>query len=57
MAALTPNDPDQTGLARTRRKWDGDTLVIDTVGFKRWMMDATHDYQSNRLRSQRHSFT
>jgi hypothetical protein len=23
-------------------KWDGDTLVIDTIGLKEWMFDATH---------------
>ena len=31
-------------------KWEGDTLVIDTIGLKEWMFDATHDFNPDRLR-------
>jgi len=35
-------DVDLTWMGDSTAKWDGDTLVIDTVGLKEWMFDATH---------------
>jgi hypothetical protein len=36
-------DVDSTWMGDSVGKWDGDTLVIDTVGLKEWMFDATHN--------------
>jgi hypothetical protein len=35
---------------RFRREVEGDTLVIDTIGLKEWMLDATHDSKPDQLR-------
>ena len=43
-------DVDLTWMGDSTGKWEGDTLVIDTIGLKEWMMDATHDSNPNRLR-------
>jgi hypothetical protein len=39
-----PHDPDPTWQGHSIGKWDGDTLVIDTVGFndKSWLILAPH---------------
>jgi hypothetical protein len=33
--------------------WEGDTLVIDTTNFKRWILDSYHyvDFTQNRMHS------
>ena len=36
-------DVESTWMGDPVAKWDGDTLVIDTIGLKAWMFDATHN--------------
>jgi hypothetical protein len=43
-------DVDLTWMGDSVGKWDGDTLVIDTIGLKEWMLDATHDSKPDMLR-------
>ncbi len=43
-------DVDSTWMGESVGKWDGDTLVIDTIGLKEWMLDATHDSRPELLR-------
>jgi hypothetical protein len=43
-------DPESTWMGESVGRWDGDTLVIDTIGLKEWMMDATHDSNPKQLR-------
>ena len=43
-------DVDSTWMGDSVAKWEGDTLVIDTVGLKEWMLDATHDSHPDLLR-------
>jgi len=44
----TPNRPhsewdhENTWMGDSIGWWDGDTFVIDTVGLKEWVLDATH---------------
>jgi hypothetical protein len=37
-----PKDPELTWGGDSVGHWDGDTLVIDTVGLKEWWLDAVH---------------
>jgi hypothetical protein len=37
-----PKDPDLTWGGHSVGHWEGDTLVIDTVGLKRWWLDFPH---------------
>jgi hypothetical protein len=39
-----------TWMGDSVAKWEGDTLVIDTIGLKEWMLDATHDSKPDQLR-------
>ncbi len=41
-----PKDPDPTWFGDSIGKWDGDTLVVDTIGFndKFWFDDAAHPH-------------
>jgi hypothetical protein len=43
-------DVESTWMGDSVAKWEGDTLVIDTVGLKEWMLDATHDSHPDLLR-------
>src|SRR5262245_34679751 len=43
-------DVDLTWMGDSVAKWEGDTLVIDTIGLKEWMLDATHDSHPDQLR-------
>ena len=41
-----PEDPDPTWMGHSIGRWDGDTLVVDTVGFndKTWLDQAAHPH-------------
>jgi len=43
-------DIEPTWMGDSVGRWDGDTLVIDTIGVKEWMFDATHDSKPDQLR-------
>ena len=43
-------DLEPTFMGDTVGKWEGDTLVLDSVGLKEWMLDATHDFNPKQLR-------
>jgi hypothetical protein len=43
-------DVEQTWMGDSVAKWEGDTLVIDSIGLKEWMLDATHDSKPDQLR-------
>jgi hypothetical protein len=43
-------DIELTWMGDSVAKWEGDTLVIDTIGLKEWMLDATHDFNPDQLR-------
>ena len=43
-------DVEPTWMGDSVAKWEGDTLVIDTIGLKEWMLDATHDFNPDQLR-------
>ncbi len=43
-------DIEPTWMGDSTGRWEGDTLVIDTVGLKEWMLDATHDFNPEELR-------
>jgi hypothetical protein len=40
-----PKDPDLTWMGDSVGRWEGDTLVVDTVGLKAWALDAAHKPQ------------
>lgn len=47
-----PKDVDLTWFGDAVGKWEGDTLVIDTVGLKAWTMDETvNEFPSNDPKS------
>ena len=43
-------DVEPTWMGDSVGKWEGDTLVIDSIGLKEWMFDATHDFNPSQLR-------
>jgi hypothetical protein len=43
-------DVEPTWMGNSVGKWEGDTLVIDSIGLKEWMFDATHDFNPSQLR-------
>ena len=47
---LHPKDVESTWMGDSVARWDGDTLVMDTIGLKEWMLDATHDSKPDQLR-------
>jgi hypothetical protein len=40
-----PSDLELTWMGDPVGKWEGDTLVVDTVGLKPWQLDAAHNPQ------------
>ena len=44
-----PADVDSTFMGDAVAKWDGDTLVIDTVGLREWTLAATNQWHSDAL--------
>jgi len=46
-----PKDPDPTWLGSSTAKWDGDTLVVQTTGFKEegWLDNAGHPRSEHML--------
>jgi hypothetical protein len=46
-----PKDVEPTWMGDSVARWDGDTLVIDTIGLKEWVLDATHDENGSRWHS------
>ncbi len=44
-------DIEPTWMGDSVAKWEGDTLVIDTVGLKEWVLDATHNEKGSRWHS------
>jgi hypothetical protein len=40
-----------TWMGDSVARWEGDTLVIDTIGLKEWVLDATHDANGSRWHS------
>jgi hypothetical protein len=44
-----PQDLDETWMGNSVGKWDGDTLVVDTVGLKPWSIDARDHMHTEAL--------
>ena len=44
-----PTDVDLTFMGNSVAKWDGDTLVIDTIGLKEWTLSASNGWHSDAL--------
>ena len=44
-----PEDVDLTFMGNAVAKWDGDTLVIDTIGLKEWTLSASNGWHSDAL--------
>jgi len=44
-----PQDVDLTFMGNAVASWDGDTLVIDTVGLKEWTLSASNGWHSDAL--------
>ncbi|HEY6340954.1 MAG TPA: hypothetical protein VIY49_05645 [Bryobacteraceae bacterium] len=44
-----PEDVDPTFMGNSVAKWDGDTLVIDTIGLKEWTLAASNSWHSDAL--------
>jgi hypothetical protein len=47
-------DVESTWMGDSVAKWDGDTLVIDTIGLKEWVLDAFHENASRWHSDQLH---
>jgi hypothetical protein len=47
-------DVELTWMGDSVGKWEGDTLVIDTIGLKEWVLDAFHDNASRWHSDQLH---
>jgi hypothetical protein len=47
-------DVELTWMGDSVGKWEGDTLVIDTIGLKEWVLDAYHDDASRWHSDQLH---
>jgi hypothetical protein len=44
-----PVDVDSTFMGDAVAKWDGDTLVIDTIGLREWTLAASNQWHSDAL--------
>jgi hypothetical protein len=44
-----PEDVDSTFMGDSVAKWDGDTLVIDTIGLRAWTLAASSQWHSDAL--------
>jgi hypothetical protein len=44
-----PADVDPTFMGDSVAKWDGDTLVIDTIGLREWTLAASNQWHSDAL--------
>jgi len=44
-----PDDVELTFMGDAVAKWDGDTLVIDTIGLKSWPISASNQWHSDAL--------
>ncbi len=44
-----PADVDSTFMGDAVAKWDGDTLVIDTIGLREWTLAASNQWHSDAL--------
>jgi hypothetical protein len=44
-----PADVDLTFMGNSVARWDGDTLVIDTIGLKEWTLSASNGWHSDAL--------
>ena len=44
-----PADVDLTFMGNAVAKWDGDTLVIDTIGLREWTLSASNGWHSDAL--------
>ena len=51
-----PKDPDPTWLGSSVGKWEGDTLVVQTTGFKEegWLDNAGHPRSESMLITERY---
>lgn len=49
-----PKDVDLTWMGDAVGKWEGDTLVVDTIGLKAWQLDAFHG-ADKRFKAEAHA--
>jgi hypothetical protein len=49
-----PKNVDLTWMGDSVGRWDGDTLVVDTIGLKAWQMDAFHGKDA-RFKAEAHA--
>jgi hypothetical protein len=48
-----PQDVEPTWMGNSVGRWEGDTLVIDTIGLKEWHIDATQNAPNQASESER----